>query len=88
MFVVTSGATRGDLDAGWAAGDVVRRGEVAEPFAEDGAPDLPHVGHGVEHELSWAARGVVKRTEAVAAGAPGAERGAGGVGQDVGLSVA
>jgi ferrochelatase len=34
------------------------------------------------------ARGVVERTEAEAAGAPGAERGAGGVGQDARLSSA
>ncbi len=71
-----------------AAEGVVRRGEIAERVAEDGEADEALACALVDEEADRAARGVVERTEAEAAGAPGAERGAGGVGQDARLSFA
>lgn len=81
-------APGGVVDVDGAAQGVVSRGEIAERVAEDREANESLSGALIDEEADRAARGVVERTEAEAAGAPRAERGAGGVGKDARLSVA
>jgi hypothetical protein len=71
-------APGGVVEVDRAAQGVVRRGEIADGVAEDGEGDEALACAFVDPQTDRAARGV--RTAAVAAGAPRAERGAGGIG--------